>query len=236
MKKIFSAILVITFMLFGSAYAEITVIDEPFSIRSGIGYGMTLTEAKAIEDKNGVNSYVSSGIISYSGISIAGIPNSSLYFSADGYDWSKETADYKADFFNHTPVGLIRYSFGRKLSAEQAETIFESINENLTQKYGTPFCTDINNRLLIKTSAPIIDNFLYADWRADRTITGYAEWLVQYTDCYVLVSEIAYREKYKDDGTCSLCYRFISYDEMESIYAEIQNSQEQAKEEIANDL
>lgn len=248
MKKIIALLLVITCLSLNSALAgnEIKVIDEEFEIRSGIRYGMTIAEAKAIEDTNGKKCddlEFSAGLVSYSGISIAGIPNSDLHFSGNGFDNNKwlscilegiSPLEYVEDYIYSAQLRMIHYDFGGVKTADQAKTIFETMNESLTAKYGTPFTTSIDKRLSIESAAPILDNFKHSDWRSKNQIIDFSEWLVAYKDCYVLISEIAY-DSY-DYATCNLIYRFVSYEEMDSIITENQRFMNQMESEMTSDL
>lgn len=242
MKKAILTFLVILCLISNTALAEIKVFDENFSIRSGIQYGMTLAEAKTIEDKNGVECLeynlfsMNPGDLQYRNISIAGIPQSRLTYSSDDfpYDTYEDLFDISSEdienYWKTTLVEMIQYEFGCCDSAEQSKTVFLTINESLTQKYGEPFCADIYSRLPISIEAQILKNYNDRSWATKYPIIGFAEWLVQYADCYVLVSEIATK------SGCYLIYRFVSYEEMETLSTNLLEIQNQIENELANDL
>lgn len=248
MKKIISLLLVIACFVSGSALAEtdIKTIDDEFEIRSGIRYGMTIAEAKEIEDKNGIeceDMEYTTGSIRYENISIAGIPNSELSFMGNGFDEEKyfdslsndeSVMEYVEEYINTTPLAMIEYMFGGIGTADQAKAVFSMINGSLTSKYGEPFTTDIDSRLYIETEAMILDSYNNPAHRNRWKIIGFSEWLVKYQDCYVLISEIADTSSY--NTLCRLLYRFVSFEEMDSIVAKNQEFLNQMATEMASDL
>lgn len=239
MKRIIALLLVIACFVSGSALAEtdIKIIDDEFEIRSGIRYGMTMAEAKEIEDKNGVecsNMEYSTGGITYENISIAGIPNSWLRFSGNGFDYEKyfdyilndeSPMEYLEEYINTAPLAMIEYNFGGIGTADQAKAVFSIMNGSLISKYGEPFTTDFNSRLSIETTS-FLDKY--------NDLDAFSEWLVKYQDCYVLISLIA------NGGSrttfCILLYRFVSFEEMDSIVAKNQEFLNQMATEMASDL
>lgn len=240
MKKIISLLLVIACFVSGSALAEtdIKIIDDEFEIRSGIRYGMTIAEAKEIEDKNGIeceDMEYSTGEITYVNISIAGIPNSRLSFYGNGFDVDKyfdyilnneSPMEYVEEYINTTPLAMIEYDFGGKGTADQAKAVFSIMNESLTSKYGEPFTTDFNSRLSIETVNSFLDKY--------NDLDAFSEWLVKYQDCYVLISLTANADS--QTTFCRLLYRFVSFEEMDSFIAENTKFLNQMATEMASDL
>lgn len=238
MKRIIALLLVIACFVSGSALAEtdIKIIDDEFEIRSGIRYGMTMAEAKEIEDKNGVEcNDIDYCDIVYESISIAGIPNSWLRFSGNGFDYEKyfdymhndeSPMEYLEEYINTAPLAMIEYNFGGIGTADQAKAVFSIMNESLISKYGEPFTTDFNSRLSIETVISILDFY--------KDMDAFSEWLVKYQDCYVLISEIANADS--QATFCRLLYRFVSFEEMDSFIAKNQEFLSQMATEMASDL
>lgn len=170
MKKVVTFILVLVVFVFGSAYAETTIIDEAFSIRNGISFGMSIEEIQKIEEAN-QNVMLSSAEL-------------------DGY--TKELFTRYNAGCNTRMAGegcVLLYRIDETDGLAELKYIFSSeethnaVKKSLTEKYGP---TETRKQL---------PPFEFSAFTANLDVINYLNpyikvsqlWLVQYEDCFAMI-------------------------------------------------
>lgn len=130
---------------------------------------------------------------------------------------------FKDQTFWEDTMNLIVYEFqGLDKSAggfQRAQEIYYSMKEILIEKYGIPQTNELSYRIPV-------DNYLLSN-AANSGTHIFSEWIVPYSDCYVIVSLIC-----QSNGVCGTTYRLLSYEE----YAAIANYYQNKADEIRSDL
>ncbi len=196
-----------------------------FLIRNGITYGMTLREVREFE--NSRNTYCiqeRANQLLYRD-SVAGIEGTSVIYNVSGIDFAllAKVDMFKDQTFWEDTMNLIVYEFqGLDKSAggfQRAQEIYYSMKEILIEKYGIPQTNELSYRIPV-------DNYLLSN-AANSGTHIFSEWIVPYSDCYVIVSLIC-----QSNGVCGTTYRLLSYEE----YAAIANYYQNKADEIRSDL
>lgn len=186
MKKLISLLIamIITVGLM-SVFAETTVMEDDFSIRNGIKFGMTVEEVREIEEGEVSDNTVEIneewddyilGIVKTVGYhkeSIAGIPCSGNSTNLDYY-------------FNINSGLLegIRYWYGYYDSALGKE-YYNELYDLICEKYGSPLHDNDGKLFDVITNA--FGNYFSAG--GDSKIR-YAEWLKEFNDTWVVVDVV----------------------------------------------
>lgn len=225
MKKVTVVLLAcLLIVMFNHSLAEAPMINEDFTIRNGIHFGMTHEEVQASEKAYGTSDektyeytcdetynptnyatqyvYVDTTILGYPG------SNVSYFFDDDGNMMSFSYA-----------LGKVK---GSGVSSAEAYT---DVNALLTEKYGTPFAIDkaISEEIVTcSMSEDIFSTELSKAFGQNCYVKDIRQWVVKYNDCYVLID--LYVEKMFSDSpeVCHVGYRVLPSD----IGNELQSQQE----------
>lgn len=227
MKRFLSIIVLLAFVLSsGSSLAEVKTMEGDFSIRGGIEFGMSMEKVKAIEPGSGTGS-MSDGkskggllYLLYGGYdSIAGIPcvgvngGQIIYFFSDPDDALTE----------------IEYRFGYYTT--NYEEYYQELCDNLAQKYGTPFNSDVNS-VFSGASYDLADMLRVSIFQLENV----NEWIVSYKDYYVVIDAYMYYAKQDKEHMLYLGYKWLSLDDMSRVKDEIELKEERKTQEVQNDL
>lgn len=208
MKKVITLITVITLLLSCvcvSGFAEGIRINEPFTLRKYIVYGMTKNDVMEAEQKNGIAKSkwynCNDGSIECDKITLAGSSNSRLTYYFDSQ--TNMTIVYE----------LTTYSERTK---SKRNTIYPEIYSTLISKYGNP-----NWDSYLSTHKPPM---LYG---SNVVIESMDSWLVEYDDCYVNIQ--LWKWNNNNYFYCDVLYYVVSKGDMEAMWM-----QEQIQTEIEN--
>lgn len=212
MKRIVALIMAVAVLFVSSAYAESIVIEENFSIRNGITFGMKADEIHQIEIANG--NKVATGDDSFG-----------FLFPCD--------AEYITRLGGESCVILYFTDKNNILSGFRylIPTIdtYNSIENSLSEKYGKaettkllPFETEISE---------IASDYLMMD----PTITMDGSWLVQYQDCYVYI--VASTLKMKNVSPLyRVDYTILSYDEVATVFLLLELAEQESQKSLDDGL
>ena len=186
------AMIMLALMIPHISTAETTVpyFDEPYSIRGGIRFGMSIEEVSEVEAKSqtatpkvkepgayGEMKNVTQMV--YRVPSLAGIEVSS---SIPGN--IPESLSYIFDSDGH--LFEIKYWFGLTASNSKAQEIISKLNTLLTQKYGKALHAS-DGEVFPLFSASLYDQMLFG------TKITLNQWLVEYEACYVVIDNYYYQ-------------------------------------------
>lgn len=230
MKRLIALVcLLLTLTVSASAEWELPVVDEDFSIRNGISFGMTKDEVLAVEKANGhVPDSNEENNITFREMPFLG-----------GNAWLKHcfTKGDKLSSFAYTRMG----------DSHKFADIYEALNE----KYSKPMLT---TELPIFSTAIWLDvpfnMFNHSSKWSANTLSGgaagstsdgtiwisnYAVWLVKHKDCAIVI-ELAEATTSRRDKYLSLGYASITYEQME-MWLNLREAENQAtKNSYANDI
>lgn len=208
MKRFVALIMVVAVLFVSSAYAESIVIEENFSIRNGILFGMKADEIDQIEKANGNRSA-----------------------SSYSYFYPSSDAEYVTRLGGET-CGLLYFFDENKILSGFRYVIkekgtFDSVISSLSDKYGkakTANMPSFETEVFQASSVLTIMN-------PSVTVNGW--WLVQYQDCYVYIVA----STFKMDKTVSMYrvdYMTLSYDEV-AVVLSLQDLLEQESKQSLDD-
>ena len=228
MKKFISILLaMIIAMASVSVFAEATVMEGEFSIRNGIKFGMSIEEVCAIETttlcdvktKNSVTMGKTT-MYGYQASSIAGIPCSGksptlrYYFNSEG---KLEAIHYWYGYYSHN----------------SAWSYYHEMYDLMCEKYGEPLHHSDGEFFDILT--PAFDTYFASN--GYMKISGYAEWLVEYDDIWVVMDVLLNDMKTKSgDYEFSVGYRCISKEKMAAIVSNAERAAADKKQEQNSDI
>lgn len=210
MKRIVALIMAVAVLFVSSAYAESIVIEENFSIRNGITFGMKADEIHQIEIANG--NKVATGDDSFDFL----FPCDAEYITRLG----GESCGILYFLDENNVLSGFRYLISKK-------DTFNSINNSLSEKYGK---ARIANRPPFETKVFKISSD-YMILNPSTTVNGW--WLVQYQDCYVFI-EASTLKMDRVSPIYRVDYTILSYDEVATVYL-LQELAEQESQKSLDD-
>lgn len=180
-----------------------TAYADSFTVRNGIKFGISEEEVIRTENSNGNQPDVSdasdSSELSYSNISVAGVPNSKITYSfssgaLDGIEYT---------LFNIPLKDTVLYSF------DDTYRYYSQIESSLSEQYGDSGFGSSDHSLCAFTPSELIDNIRWDDYivsgydsdgqfagrESFRSSDGYFEYtqrLVEFDDTFVLITHTAY--------------------------------------------
>lgn len=219
-----------------SANAEwaLPIVDEEFSIRNGISFGMTKEEVLAVEKANGNNPFSETRDF-FKDISFLGESVDLEYFFT------------KSNKLSSFAYSCMPYYDGLKVSNLDFATIYEALNE----KYGEPMLTtefSLYSTAVWKSNP--FNLFTHSSkWSADTLsggvasssedgkiwISNYAVWLVKHKDCAIVI-ELAEATSTGRSKFWGLGYAAITNEQMETWFNFREAENQAATNSYANDI
>lgn len=199
MNKILSIIIVIAIILSiccVSLAEDILVINEDFSIRGGIGYNSTIDDIKKIEEQN--DAVVFSSMDDYDTLDVT-----CIYYSGTVGGFQNSQVTYTLGYTDKQ-LKEIAYAIDNPKGEDEANRVYNQLVDNIKNKYGEPIYSNENNK------TPIVDIEI------DK---GYSQWVVEYNDCYAVISTIYSENMFKrGEYYNQVLYNLYSKDEMKEIF------------------
>ncbi len=192
-----------------SALADTTRIEEDFSVRNGIKFGMTLEEVDSIEFiSNGpphgdvILDYGDAGLydlLRYNPTEIMGIPTNN----------GEVSLLYRFRIPDDHKLYEVAYFYGDM--KDKIDTYYSTLQESFIATYGAPLHEDDGKFFDVRS---IMFNMRV---NADKTfgtdyLGKYTQWLVQFNDYYVDID--LFTENYKGEKRLYVGYRALSADEV----------------------
>ena len=213
--------------------AETTVpyLDEPYSIRGGIRFGMSIEEVSVVEAKSqtatpNVRELGAYGemknvtTMGYQVPSLVGIEVSSLITGE-----IPESLSYTFDSDGH--LFEISYWFGPTASNSKAQEIISKLNTLLTQKYGKALHASDGEVF------PLFSASLYDQMLLGTNIT-LNQWLVEYEDCYVVIDN--YYDQYSNYTSIHLAQRMLEKVDVELVLKAQKSQSDDYAQQEQNDI
>ena len=223
MKKTACLFLALLLLLCASTGALCeSVFQEPFSIRSGIRFGMTYDEVRAAEtatvsSDTQLLTYAHSptryaAYLYYSGLTLAGYADTDLQYGFDEYGELKD----------------ITYLLGKL-----GDKAYDDLLSKLSGKYGEPQFTAPS---VLETEA--LRMYTANDSISNNSLHRYNGWLLSYTDCYVKMELVSAKSVISGKSFYwnVIGYRLISFEEFQSVADQIVRFEESVSQSVDSDL
>lgn len=233
MKKLISLLIAMIITVGSmSVFAETTVMEDDFSIRNGIKFGMTVEEVREIEE----------GEVSGNTVEVE-IYNSSLMGTVKKVGYHKESiagipctgnGENLMYYFNINSGLLeeIGYWYGYYDSASGKEYYNELYNL-MCEKYGNPLHDNDGKLFDIITNA-FVNYFLFSSGGSSPKIR-YAEWLKEFNDTWVVV-DVVLNEMTAGKPELVVGYRSVSKEEMTKLVGNAAREEAEKTKERNSDI
>ena len=226
MKKVSCLMLVILLTFSSMAIAEFSFpkIEEDFSIRNGIRFGMTREEIITLE--NATLQSDKNNSVKYSDVTLMGIKKVYL-------DYYFTSSNKMSGFVYHTLAvpGIDFDSFSAILCQKYGDPF---IRGDLISKYSTPaWLSDATKSLIRGEYDPDTLWVDIAGVSKDGTVklTDYASWYIEYPDGFLMIEFVECNNKWTGLG-----YSFLSHTQMEQWLNEINKKTDEINKSFTNDL
>lgn len=192
MRRIVALIMTVAVLFVSSAYAESLVIEENFSIRNGISFGMNADEIQQIEMANGNK--------------LPTEDNGFAFLFPCDVEYITRLSGASCNILYYLDENDILSGF--KYVIFERDT-YNSIRDSLSIKYGKANSAEMSP---FETKClSVASKYLYTN----PTVTQYDWWLVQYQDCFVCIEASTLKTDvvplYRVD------YTILSYDEVATV-------------------
>ena len=207
-----------------------TETANSFTIRNGITFNSTIEDVRKIEK---MNEHV---VLDeeYDADKDGTIDESIYKGTILGYDGS--SVNYYYDKSQDGHVRAIDYRFFGTLKGNEKYAEFK---QDLTNKYGAPFIDDM------KKTFPLFQkeftyNYSYGDIRGHNNIFSdyqmVSQWLVDYSDCSVLITLCTEYNEYFGDCECFIYYDLYTQSEIEALFEAVQEKLDIKQQQKNSDL
>lgn len=234
MKRLISFMMVLMLMFSSvAAYAEGSRIEEDFTIRNGIKFGMSVEDVRIMEEALGGNAEGETRT-----------KNSSAMGSVTRWGYHVDSIAGIACTGNSTTLNYyfnanellegVEYWFGY-YSPSVGRANYNEIYGLMCEKYGTPLHDGDGKLFDVRTSA--FDSYFSSKQFGSNNTVTYAEWLVEFNDTWVVIDVVLHDMKVKSGELEFIVgYRSISKEKMASLVIDAAGAAAEKKQEQNSDI